>query len=114
MSETYTPVPRFLSEAFADFDVESFDYYLKTGNYATLVRLFDLVSQRFKEGVPINDDHRDVLLRPYQLWGKDYGRVMYEMRVAYWDEMKKPRLTREQKVAERKAKNAGLNVNRSI
>lgn len=80
-----THLPKRLRNALDDFDCEAFDHYLRVGNYATLVRLYDLVAEHYKAGYPLNEDHQQVLLYPMKKWGNQSGRVMFEMKKAYWE-----------------------------
>lgn len=93
-----THLPKHLRDALDDFDVESFDYYIRKGDYATLVRLYDLVAERYKSGIPLNEFHQEVLLLPFKKWGNQAGRVMFEMKKAYWDyhQNKQPKPSREE------------------
>lgn len=99
-----TQIPKFLRDALDDFDTESFDWYIRKGEYSTLIRLYDLICENMKAGYPINEDHQACLLYPMKLWGKDHGRIMFEMKKAYWDSFKnpQPKLTATEKIEQRK------------
>jgi len=78
-------LPKRLQDSVDSFDVEAFNYYLNKGDYPTIIRLYDIVAEQHKDGMPLNEDHAAVLLLPFKLWGNKAGRVMFEMKKAYFD-----------------------------
>ena len=101
MSDTYRRLPKSRKAAVDTFDTDDFDYLLKHQRYGEIALLYDLIAQVHSEGVPLNDDHRDVLLYPFKLWGRRAGLVMFEFRKEYWDRKPQPKMTPEQKMANR-------------
>lgn len=104
MSDTYRRLPKSRKAAVDAFDTDDFDYLLKHQRYGEISLLYDLIAQVHSEGVPLSDDHKDVLLYPFRLWGKRANQVMFEFRKEHWDSFKsqKQKLTPQKLIDQRR------------
>lgn len=85
MSDTYKYLPKKQKEAIDQFDVETFDFLLNHKAYGEIAAIYDLIAQIHSEGAPLNEDHRDVLVYPFKLWGRRAGQVLFEFRKEFWN-----------------------------
>lgn len=96
-------------------DVETLEECLTHEAFDVFITMYDCLCNFCKDGMIMNDDYMQCLIYPFRRWGSKASTVLAAMRKEKWDKIKsQPRLTREQRAAERKEKNtAGLNVNPS-
>ena len=59
-----------------------------THSQMIFVRIHDVLADLLCEGHRLNDEQKAILMLPYQIWGSQYSRTLYQYRKLMWDRKK--------------------------